>query len=470
MAEAAPGYFAPLTTYLAECGEPSVELTFGQIERIIGRALPRSSYDHRPFWSNSAQNRYSRAWTDAGYRTTTARVQSNAIRFQRSGPVASRRAAPATIAVRRSAPSHAGSDVILLGCVKTKLDRAAPARDLYTSELFRRRRAYAEATGVRWFILSARHGLVAPADLLEPYDVHLGDQSADYREAWGRWVVARLASELDISGVTVEIHAGAAYVDAIRGHLDRCGASVVTPLAGLTQGEHLAWYAKSEVVGAASEVTVSLPGVDELVAHLGDPANARSSREFPWEGVDLDQAGLYSWWVDADGAQQLAAGIGHAIAPGLIYAGQTGATKSESGSTSRSTLRARVGGNHLRGSIRRSTLRLTLAACLRAALSLEAVDAQKLDPDSERRLSEWMLDHLAIICVPYADRDALLDIEAEVIRRLNPPLNRSGAAVDPRRVALRELRGGFGRRKSAKRVRAEVAVESPARIGPGHGE
>jgi hypothetical protein len=461
----APGYLAPLTTYLAESGKSSVELTLAQIERIIGRSLPRSSYDHRPFWSNSSQNRYSRAWTDAGYRTTTARVQSNAIRFERSGPTAGgRRDSAATAVVRQSSTPTAAADVILVGCVKSKLDHAAPACDLYVSELFRRRRAYAEARDARWFILSARHGLVAPRELLEPYDVHLVEQSTDYRDAWGHWVAARLATEMDVSGKTVEIHAGATYVDAVRSHLGRRGAVVVTPLAGLAQGEQLAWYATQGESESAVRVAASAATFEDVVAELGDPTNAKSSREFPWGRLDLDEAGLYSWWVDAEGAQQLAAGLGHDIAPGLIYAGQTSATRSRSRKASRSTLLGRVGGNHLRGSIRGSTFRLTLAACLRTALALEAAGAQKLDARSEQRLSDWMLAHLAVICVPYAGREGLLDVEAQAIHRLNPPLNRAGAAVDPRRVALRALRGGFGRRRSAS-VAADVATVPPTQKG-----
>lgn len=58
----------------------------------------------------------------------------------------------------------------LVGCVKSKRGTAAPARDLYTSALFRGRRRYVELTCDRWFILSARHGLVEPEEILEPYD------------------------------------------------------------------------------------------------------------------------------------------------------------------------------------------------------------------------------------------------------------------------------------------------------------
>jgi hypothetical protein len=56
----------------------------------------------------------------------------------------------------------------LVGCVKTKQPRVAPAQELYTSPLFRRRRAWVERTCDRWFILSAKHGLVEPGRVLAP--------------------------------------------------------------------------------------------------------------------------------------------------------------------------------------------------------------------------------------------------------------------------------------------------------------
>jgi hypothetical protein len=49
---------------------------------------------------------------------------------------------------------------VLVSCVKDKLDHPAPAKDLYTSDLFRKARGYAERVGVPWFILSSEHGLV----------------------------------------------------------------------------------------------------------------------------------------------------------------------------------------------------------------------------------------------------------------------------------------------------------------------
>jgi hypothetical protein len=55
-----------------------------------------------------------------------------------------------------------------------KLKRPAPARELYVSQLFKKASAYAELTCDRWYVLSAKHGLVHPDTVIEPYDVRLG--------------------------------------------------------------------------------------------------------------------------------------------------------------------------------------------------------------------------------------------------------------------------------------------------------
>lgn len=76
--------------------------------------------------------------------------------------------------------------VVLIGCSGPKLDRAAPARDLYTSALFKKCVAYAEALGAEWAVLSAKHGLVQPDQVLAPYDCTFKGWSKGQLEDWGR--------------------------------------------------------------------------------------------------------------------------------------------------------------------------------------------------------------------------------------------------------------------------------------------
>lgn len=87
-------------------------------------------------------------------------------------------------ALRIRAREQAQAPIILVACGSQKLDHAAEARDLYTGDLFKKARAYAEKFGYSWRILSAKHGLIDPERVIEPYDEFLGNMTASKREAW----------------------------------------------------------------------------------------------------------------------------------------------------------------------------------------------------------------------------------------------------------------------------------------------
>jgi hypothetical protein len=133
--------------------------------------------------------------------------------------------------------------VILLGCVQSKLDEPAPAADLFISPLFRARRAYAEHSRRRWFVLSSRYGLVRPDQEVAPYDLPMARRPVGERRDWAEQVTGQLAAELgSLRRTTFEIHAGSAYVEPLEAELTARGATVSAPLRGLGLGKSLAWY------------------------------------------------------------------------------------------------------------------------------------------------------------------------------------------------------------------------------------
>jgi len=153
------------------------------------------------------------------------------------------------------------ADVILVGCVRTKRAGPCAAAELFTSPLFEGRHQYATASGLRWYIVSAKFGLLAPGDVIGPYDVYLADQSMGYRRAWGEFVIAALEQrERDLRGRTIEIHAGAAYADPLRAPMAARGATLAVPLAHLRQGEQLAWYKKHSTGSSNTTARLFPPG------------------------------------------------------------------------------------------------------------------------------------------------------------------------------------------------------------------
>ena len=87
-------------------------------------------------------------------------------------------------------------DLCLVSCGRRKRQEAAPARVLYCSARFERTRRFVEERRWRWFILSARHGLLPPERVIAPYDQTLGTMSEPDRKRWAEAVLDALQRRL----------------------------------------------------------------------------------------------------------------------------------------------------------------------------------------------------------------------------------------------------------------------------------
>ncbi len=128
--------------------------------------------------------------------------------------------------------------VALVSCVKKKRDSAAPACDLYLSQLFRGLRRYAETHADAWYILSAEHGVLPPDQVVEPYERTLNTMPKCERLAWAERVGQQLL-ELLPSDAEVILLAGLRYREEIEPFLRERGFSVSVPLEGLKIGQQL---------------------------------------------------------------------------------------------------------------------------------------------------------------------------------------------------------------------------------------
>ena len=131
-----------------------------------------------------------------------------------------------------------GAAVGLVGCSRLKLPHAAPARRLYASPLFRLAARFCDSTCERWFVLSAKHGLLDPDEVVEPYDLTLKRLGRREREAWAGRVVRQLSERglLD-TGHRLVLLAGADYAGPLARRI-----RIEQPLKGLPIGLRLAWY------------------------------------------------------------------------------------------------------------------------------------------------------------------------------------------------------------------------------------
>lgn len=125
-------------------------------------------------------------------------------------------------------------DLILIGCGQSKKSGSHPAAKLYTGHVFRMSRLAAEASGFPWAILSGKHHLVWPTDLISSYDCQLNKLSAAQRADWGRACVESLNSRFPLSSrVRVTILATRFYSDSVADLLRDYDCEVLTPLAAL---------------------------------------------------------------------------------------------------------------------------------------------------------------------------------------------------------------------------------------------
>jgi len=155
--------------------------------------------------------------------------------------------------------------------------------------------------------------------------------------------------------------------------------------------------------------------------------------------------GLYGWWFDDSLPEVPRGGCLEFDGKHLLYIGIAPPKDRPTKPGTATPVKRRLWRNHLRGSARSSTLRLSLAALLRDQLGFEfymdASDRVRMTNDHEERLTAWIEDHAGISVVHH---DAPWQLEEALVRNGPPlPLNlsMSGHPFKPTLSALRKTLG-----------------------------
>lgn len=135
--------------------------------------------------------------------------------------------------------------VVLVSCVGKKLAEPARAADLYQSTWFKKARAYAEAMGDRWYILSAKHGLIRPGQLISPYDLTLNSMSKSERWEWAWQTWAWSTPELNPLKDELIMLAGRRYRGFLVPWWEARGFVVRVSMRGMKIGQQLRWLAEN---------------------------------------------------------------------------------------------------------------------------------------------------------------------------------------------------------------------------------
>jgi hypothetical protein len=235
--------YDPLKQYLESqpATTSSLALDFRQIEEVLGSNLPPTARTYTAWWGNNPERHTQAVWLRAGWETRDLDIHSRRVTFVRAGSSDRERSSPnaaprASAAGPQPAMSAPRRRIGLIACTKSKLNRPAPARELYSaSDLFSKAAAYCDAYLDGWFVLSAKYGLVEPDRIIAPYDMTLKTMPSPERRLWGTQVAQQLRQ---LGEVALEAHAGAAYVRPLL----EAGVVLEEPLRGLAIGKRKRWY------------------------------------------------------------------------------------------------------------------------------------------------------------------------------------------------------------------------------------
>jgi hypothetical protein len=113
--------YTPLANFLSSLNQQRWQLTFAEVESILGFSLPPSAYRYPAWWANDATGHsHAAAWLEAGWKTENVDVPGRRVTL-----------------VRQFAPAPGGNK---FGCMKgtawlaPDADLTAPSSDTFLAE------------------------------------------------------------------------------------------------------------------------------------------------------------------------------------------------------------------------------------------------------------------------------------------------------------------------------------------------
>lgn len=319
------------------------------------------------------------------------------------------------------------SSIVLVSCGKRKLPDAAPAKDLYISPRFQEARKFAETFSDRWFVISAKHGLLSPDSVISPYDLDLDSLSESRQQAWAASVIEGL-SKRDLSESNITVLAAGNYASLLRNQLKSCGIAAAFPFLGSQENSQAAILSNlnlkpnrfldyREFYGILSRLN-ALPGQETRFGAIS--------------GREVDRAGVYFFFDSNESTRFFSPEIQRVVRIG------THAVSKGSKSQLWQRLRTHRGNDDRSGSHRSSIFRLHVG---NAMLSLQGTtslswglgdNATNEIRESERSLEENVSEYmrnLSLSYLPILD-PASADSDRSYIEMNSIALLTGGGAID----------------------------------------
>ena len=253
--------------------------------------------------------------------------------------------------------------VCLVACTSKKGDQPATAEFIYRSPLFSAARSYAERRANQWFILSAKHGLLSPQDVIAPYNESLLSLSEEQRKAWATGVHESFSACVPAGGRVIFL-AGSAYRSYLTPAFESEGRETAAPMSSLGIGSQVAWLQKVESEHAR------LSHIDRFYALLTRVValNTDLSRKLSQQTAASvrHKRGIYFFFED--GEMRMTAPFQHRV----VRIG-THAVSEGSKATLWNRLRTHRGGGDGLGNHRGSIFRLHVGDCIIRRSELESI-------------------------------------------------------------------------------------------------
>lgn len=126
-----------------------------------------------------------------------------------------------------------------------QFNQRTSAQNMYRASLFMKSRQWVEQNCDRWYILSAKYGLLKPTTQIEPYNVSLNNMASDERWQWSAKVVQAILQEIALTEILVFL-ASQKYRDQLIQPLEFKGYRIEAPLTGLPIDKQLEWLSKNK--------------------------------------------------------------------------------------------------------------------------------------------------------------------------------------------------------------------------------
>ena len=130
--------------------------------------------------------------------------------------------------------------IALVSCSKLKQSYSCLAEEMYSkSSLFKKATSFVKNNYTRWFILSAKYGLLQPEDIIDPYNISLNKFEKNELILWSDSVFIKI---LDLYPTEIDFYAGNNYRKYLIPKLQDKGIVCSVPLTGMGIGEQLRFY------------------------------------------------------------------------------------------------------------------------------------------------------------------------------------------------------------------------------------